>query len=88
MADPARINDLVTRAGFPEPEIQEIAFTFDYPDSDDVWEAIVRIAGPLAEVIKPPDEDERENPGKPGGVSQEDGSYLAPAASWGIVSGR
>ncbi|HNH87403.1 MAG TPA: methyltransferase domain-containing protein [Solirubrobacterales bacterium] len=93
MADPARINELVTRAGFPEPEIQEIAFTFDYPDSDDVWEAIVRIAGPLAEVINHLDEDEREATRAAilenlAGFRNEDGSYSAPAASWGIVSGR
>lgn len=93
MADPARINDLVTGAGFPEPEIQEIAFTFDYPDSDDVWEAIVRIAGPLAEVINHLDEDEREATRAAilenlAGFRNEDGSYSAPAASWGIVSGR
>ena len=93
MADPAQINELVTRAGFPEPEIQEIAFTFDYPDSDDVWEAIVRIAGPLAEVINHLDEDEREATRAAilenlAGFRNEDGSYSAPAASWGIVSGR
>lgn len=51
MADPARIRELVTGAGFSEPSVEEIAFTFGYADFDDFWDALVRLAGPLAHAI-------------------------------------
>ena len=74
-------------------EFEEINFRFEYADSDDVWEAIVRIAGPLAEVINNLGEEERdatraailENLAE---FRDEDGSYSAPAASWGVLSVR
>ncbi len=93
MANPDRINELVTGAGFPEPEIEEIDFTFEYPDSDDVWEAIVRIAGPLAEVINNLGEEEQDATraailNNLAEFRNEDGSYSAPAASWGVLTAR
>ena len=39
MGDPVRIRELVTRAGFAEPELEEIAFEFRYADFDDLWDA-------------------------------------------------
>lgn len=93
MADPDRIIELVTGAGFPEPEIEEIPFAFEYADPDDVWEAIVRIAGPLAEVINGLEDEEKEATRAAilenlEAFRSEDGSYSAPAASWGVLSAR
>jgi beta-phosphoglucomutase-like phosphatase (HAD superfamily)/SAM-dependent methyltransferase len=91
MGEPGRIRELVTAAGFGEPEREEIAFEFRYADSDDLWDSIVRLAGPLARAIMALPEDERqatraailENlaPYRNG-----DGSYAAPAATWAVVA--
>ena len=53
MADPERIRDLVTGAGFGEPELEEIGFEFRYADADDLWDTIApprRPAGPRGQV--------------------------------------
>ncbi|HRV59077.1 MAG: class I SAM-dependent methyltransferase [Solirubrobacterales bacterium] len=92
MADPDRIRDLVTGAGLAEPELEEIPFEFTYPDFDDLWDSIVRIAGPLANAIKAQPEDEqvatreaiKENFAS---FQGEDGSYAAAAVTWGVLTG-
>jgi ubiquinone/menaquinone biosynthesis C-methylase UbiE len=88
---PERIRELVTGAGCAEPEIEEIAFEFQYPDDDDFWDALVRLAGPLARVINAlPDEEQQatraaitENVET---YRNDDGSYTVPAASWGVLT--
>jgi ubiquinone/menaquinone biosynthesis C-methylase UbiE len=84
MADPERIRSLVSGAGFGEPVLEEIPFEFRYKDFDDLWDSVVRLAGPLAHAIKALDGGERratyeaiEQNVAP--FRQEDGSYLAPA---------
>lgn len=91
MGDPGRVRDLVTQAGFGEPEVEEIAFEFRYADFDDLWDMLVRLAGPLARAINALPDDERqatraaimENVEPYRG---EDGSYTAPAATWGVLA--
>ena len=91
MGDPGRVRELVTRAGFGEPELEEIAFEFRYADFDDLWDTLVRIAGPLARVINAlPDEERQatraaimENV-EP--YRDQDGSYTAPAVTWGVLA--
>jgi SAM-dependent methyltransferase len=90
MGEPGRIRDLVAAAGFGEPELVEIAFDFRYSDFDDLWDALVRLAGPLARAVNALPEDERRATRE--AISQnvapyrdEDGSYTAPAATWGVV---
>jgi len=90
MGEPDRIRELVTGAGFGEPELEEIAFEFRYPDFDDLWDALVRLAGPLAQAVNALPDDERqatraaimENVAP---HRNEDGSYTAPAATWGVL---
>jgi ubiquinone/menaquinone biosynthesis C-methylase UbiE len=91
MADPERIRGLVTGAGFGEPELEEIAFEFRYADADDLWDSLVRLAGPLARAIKSlPEEELRatraaiEESLAP--FRADDGSYAAPAVCWGAVA--
>lgn len=87
MGDPDLIRDLVTGAGFAEPEIEEVTFDFVHPDFDDVWDALTRLAGPLAMAIAGLDDDElaatreaiRTN-AEP--YRQADGSYREPASAW------
>jgi ubiquinone/menaquinone biosynthesis C-methylase UbiE len=91
LADPDRIRELVTAAGFGEPELEEIPFEFHYADADDAWDALVRLAGPLAAAIEaqPPEEQEAiraailENMAS---FRNEDGSYSPPALCWGALA--
>ena len=91
LGEPARIRELVTGAGFEEPELEEIAFEFRYADSDDLWDALVRLAGPFARAALALPDDERqatraaimENMAS---YRNEDGSYTAPAATWGVLA--
>jgi ubiquinone/menaquinone biosynthesis C-methylase UbiE len=91
MGDPDRVRELVTAAGFDEPELEEIAFDFRYADLDDLWDTLVRLAGPLAQAIEALPDDERqatraaimENMAP---YRNEDDSYTAPAMSWGVLA--
>lgn len=88
LADPDRIRALVSGAGFGEPELEEIAFEFTYADFDDLWDALVRLAGPLARVVKALPEEERQATRaaieeKVAPFRNEDGSYSAPALCLG-----
>jgi len=90
MAEPNRIHELVTGAGFSEPELEEIVFEFHYKDEADYWGAVVELAGALSRAIEAQPEDEQasikaavmENAA---GFRAEDGSYTIPAAAWGVV---
>jgi len=91
LADHDRIRSLVSGAGFGEPELEEIPFAFEYKDFDDLWDSLVRLAGPLAYAIKALDEDERratyeaiEKNVAP--FRNEDGSYSAPALCIGALA--
>ncbi len=90
MGEAGRIRELVAWAGFGEPELEEIAFEFRYADFDDLWDALVSLAGALARVVNALPEDERE--ATRAAIMQnlepyrnEDGSYIAPAATWGVL---
>jgi ubiquinone/menaquinone biosynthesis C-methylase UbiE len=90
LGEPGRIRELVTAAGFDEPEPEEITFEFRYADFDDLWDTLVRIAGPLARVINALPDDERQATREAirenlESYRDEDGAYIAPAACWGVV---
>jgi len=84
LADHDRIRSLVSGAGFGEPELEEIPFQFEYKDFDDLWDSLVRLAGPLAYAIKALEDDERQATREAieanvAPFRNEDGSYSAPA---------
>ena len=88
LGEPARIRELVTGAGFGEPEREEIAFEFRYADFDDFWDTLIRLS-PIGGVIDELPADERE--GTREAIMQniapyrnDDGSYTAPAATWAV----
>jgi ubiquinone/menaquinone biosynthesis C-methylase UbiE len=90
LGEPGRIRELVTGAGFGEPEPEEIALEFRYADFDDLWDTLVRLTGPIARALKALPDDElqatraaiKENVAP---YRNEDGSYTAPAATWGVL---
>ena len=88
---PERLRGLVSEAGFPDPEIEELQFAFHYADDDDVWDALVSLAGSLARVVNAMPDDERkatraailENVST---YRNNDGSYSTPASTWGVFT--
>ena len=60
MADPARIRELVTGAGFSEPELEEVEVEWEFPSVDDYWTFITEIAGPIALSVNGLEEADRE----------------------------
>jgi ubiquinone/menaquinone biosynthesis C-methylase UbiE len=91
LGDSDRVRQLVTGAGFDEPELEEIAFEFRYADADDAWDALISLAGPLARVVKALPDDERQATkhamlDAEEQFRNEDGSYTIPAATWGVVA--
>jgi ubiquinone/menaquinone biosynthesis C-methylase UbiE len=92
LGEPERIRDLVGEAGFAQPvQIEELAVEFRWADFDDLWDTLLRITGPLSRVITALPDDEREATRKAmeENVAQfrnEDGTYSAPGASWGVLT--
>ena len=91
MGEEDRVRELVTGAGFAPPELEEVAFEFRYADFDDLWDSLIRLAGPLARVINGLSEEERDATRtaimeKVAPYRKDDGSYAAPAATWGVVA--
>ena len=90
LGEAARISELVTSAGFGEPQREEIAFDFHYADFDDLWDSLVRLS-PFGRVIEELSADEREATREAvrenmAPYRNEDGSYKAPAATWAVLA--
>ena len=90
LGEPARISELVTGAGFGEPEREEIAFEFRYLDFDDLWNALLRMS-PSGRIIDELSAEERRATVEAvrknvAPYRNEDGSYSAPAATWGVLA--
>jgi hypothetical protein len=86
LGEPGRIRELMTGAGFGEPELEEIAFEFRYPDFEDLWDAILHLS-PVRHVVDELPDDEREATRAAimrnmASYRGKDGSYAAPAATW------
>jgi SAM-dependent methyltransferase len=91
LAEPTRISELVTETGFGEPELEEVALDFPFQDFDDLWDFLVHLAGPLAQVINALPEDERSATRAAIAANaepyrNEDGSYTFPAAAWCVLT--
>jgi SAM-dependent methyltransferase len=87
LGDPDRTRELVVGAGLGEPELEEVEFEFRYSDADDLWDALVRLAGPLARAVNSLPEGERRATREAilqnlDGFRDADGSYAAPASTW------
>ena len=91
MGEPGRVRELVTGAGFADPEVEEIAFAFRYADFDDLWDSLVRLAGALAQAVNELPDEEREATraairDNVASFRKDDGSYAAPASCWGVAT--
>ena len=59
LADTNRLRELLVGAGFSEPEIDPVNFTWRFADLDDYWAFLTQAAGALAMVIEQLDEADR-----------------------------
>jgi ubiquinone/menaquinone biosynthesis C-methylase UbiE len=60
MADPGRVQELFTAAGFAEPEMALVEMAWSFDDFDGYWEFLIRLAGGLAMTInKLPAEEQK-----------------------------
>jgi SAM-dependent methyltransferase len=88
---PERIRELVGGAGFADPEIEEISFAFHYADADDLWDALVSLAGSVARAVTVLPEHELEATRAAilenvASYRKADGSYSARASAWGVLA--
>ncbi len=61
MGDPERINELVTGAGFAEPQIEQVDVDWGYTNPDEHWEKTLKLAAPIADAytsLEPEAQDE------------------------------
>lgn len=91
MADRDRIRELMSGAGFDSPRIEEIPLQFEYADFDDLWDSVVRLAGPLAAAIAALDESEGEATREAtrsgaAALQNDDGTYSAPGLAIGVAA--
>jgi SAM-dependent methyltransferase len=76
LADPSRIEALVTGAGFGEAEIEELPVDWGYGDADDHWRLTLELTGPISEVVEGLSPEERERARE--AVSERTGPLFAP----------
>jgi SAM-dependent methyltransferase len=82
MGDSGRARELVTGAGFADPEIEQVEIAWPYEDPDEHWTLTRKLAGPLADAIDGLDEEERE------AVRVDVRSRIEPLLADGPVAGR
>jgi ubiquinone/menaquinone biosynthesis C-methylase UbiE len=91
MADADKLKGLVTRAGFAEPQLEEITFSFRYRDDEDLWDTLMGLGGALARLVSSLPDDEQHATREAifrnlAPLRTTDGSYVAPAATWGVLA--
>ena len=52
MADLGRTRELVVGAGFAEPEIEEVSFSWPFADQDAYWRFLTEVAGAIASILQ------------------------------------
>jgi hypothetical protein len=52
MSDPARVRDLVNRAGFETPEAEEVSLTWRFPTREAYWWFLTEMAGAISPVLR------------------------------------
>jgi ubiquinone/menaquinone biosynthesis C-methylase UbiE len=60
MAEPARIESLITGAGFERPQLREVHMQWTFESFDEFWQYTLEIVGAIALVLAQLDDRERE----------------------------
>ena len=58
LGDSARLRGLVAGAGFSDPQIEEVPFTWRFRDMNDYWDFLIGAAGAIAMVLRRLEDDE------------------------------
>ena len=61
LSDRGRLRQLVVQAGFSDPTIDEVAFTWTHANEDDHWQFLTGVAGAISMVLGRLDEPELRN---------------------------
>jgi ubiquinone/menaquinone biosynthesis C-methylase UbiE len=77
LADRDRFRRLFVGAGFSDPHIDEVAFSWRFPDADGYWKFLAGAAGAIALVLGRLEDGERERVREE--VAQRVGSFAGPA---------
>jgi SAM-dependent methyltransferase len=64
LADRSRLRTLVLRAGFDDPVLEDVPFTWPFDDLDGYWDFITHAAGGVTIVLDRLDPDERQRVGE------------------------
>ena len=61
MGEQERVRELVTGAGFTDPQIEEVAVHWGYRTPEEHWEKTMALAGPISEVVEalPPEDKQK-----------------------------
>jgi ubiquinone/menaquinone biosynthesis C-methylase UbiE len=90
LADQNRIRELVTAAGFADPKIEEVPFTFKYDELETHWRATNELAGPIAAAIAQLSADDqqavKEEVANRLEQFRQNGGYEVPATPIGVVA--
>jgi hypothetical protein len=85
MADPDRIRELVTGAGFEDPRIEDVELAFSFDGLDDYWRFMTEMSAGLAQVIAELPEEEqleiRALYGERIASFRQDGAYRMPGVT-------
>jgi ubiquinone/menaquinone biosynthesis C-methylase UbiE len=78
LADPDRLRRLLERAGFAEPRVEEVAFSWRFADLDEYWDFLTGTVGVIAMVLG------RLDAGELARVREEIEDRIAPGDTAGI----
>jgi hypothetical protein len=84
LADGDRLRRLIVGAGFSEPQIEEVRFTWRFGDADQYWKFLTGAAGAIAMVVDQLEEDERGRVRQE--IAQRVGSLDGPGIEFPAVS--
>ena len=60
LGDQAKLRELVTAAGFADPQIEEVAVDWGYDDPATHWEKTMKLAAPIADAVDDLDQEEQQ----------------------------
>jgi ubiquinone/menaquinone biosynthesis C-methylase UbiE len=82
LADPERVRELVTAAGFTDPELEEVEVEWRFEDFDDYWEFIEELVGGISMVLRQLSDADRaavrEAVSEAVGPFERNGGYVMP----------
>jgi SAM-dependent methyltransferase len=90
LADPNKIRELVTGAGFSPPQIEEVGLEWRFADFDEYWQFLNELSGACALTIEQLSEEDRDAVREAMRASAagfaRDGGYVFPGVTLNVVT--